>query len=296
MKNADVVKKILEYHPCIEKYQGCDEWKCGDPEQECMGIAVALVPTVEVIQQAIEKRCNLLVTHEPIFYQTPDYPEWKGSFDNSVYEEKKRLLEESGLAVWRDHDHMHTHQPDSIFTGVLKYLEWDNYCIPSKKLPPFSYMVELPTPMKVKELNQHLMSRIGMNGMRYMGRDEDEIKRILITAHLYPNESGADGIKADGFYHDYAMELMQAMEEQDIEALIPGEIVEWTILAYIRDAIALGKTKACFNIGHFCLEELGMKYAKDWIKELVTDAVDVHYIPTKDAFGYCSNNRERGGK
>ena len=79
------------------------------------------------------------------------------------------------------------------------------------------------------------------------------------------------------------------MEEQNVDALIPGEIIEWTILYYIRDAIALGKTKACFNVGHFCLEELGMTYAADWIRELVTDAVDVQYIPTRDAFNYCAN-------
>ncbi len=289
MKNEDVIKKILEYHPYIENYQGCDGWKSGRPEQECTGIAVALVPTVEVIRQAAEKHCSLLVTHEPIFYQTPDYPEWRGAFENSVYEEKRRLLEEKGLTVWRDHDHMHVHLPDSIFTGVLKYLEWEKYDVCPEGLPPFSYMVELPEPMKVRELNRHLMFKIGMNGIRYMGRDEDEIKRILIVAHLYPAGFGNEGIGEDGFYHDYAMELMQVMEAQNIDALIPGEIVEWTILAYIRDAIALGKTKACFNIGHFCLEELGMKYAKDWIKELVSDTVGVHYIPSKDAFCYCTN-------
>ena len=289
MKNSEVIKKILDYHPCIDNYTGCDEFKCGDPEKECTGIAVALVPTVEVIQKAIELHCNLLIVHEPIFYQTPDYPEWKGAFGNSVYEEKRSLLEKNGITVWRDHDHMHIHQPDAIFAGVLKYLGWENYEVQTGNMAPISYLVELPEPMKVKELNEYLISKIGMNGMRYIGRDGDLIKKILIAAHLYPNGFGEDGMGSDGFYHDYAMDLMQVMEEQNVDALIPGEIIEWTILYYIRDAIALGKTKACFNVGHFCLEELGMKYAADWIRELVTDAVDVQYIPTRDAFIYCAN-------
>jgi hypothetical protein len=34
------------------------------------------------------------------------------------------------------------------------------------------------------------------------------------------------------------------------------------------------------------MEELGMRYAKDWIEELVEGKLPVHYIPTEDAFSY----------
>lgn len=53
--------------------------------------------------------------------------------------------------------------------------------------------------------------------------------------------------------------------ENGIDAIIPGEIIEWTVLSYIRDAVQLGKNKAVFNIGHFNLEELGMKYAARFV-------------------------------
>ena len=46
--------------------------------------------------------------------QTPDFPDWKGDFENSVQKEKEAYIREHRLTVWRDHDHMHTHQPDSI--------------------------------------------------------------------------------------------------------------------------------------------------------------------------------------
>ena len=44
-------------------------------------------------------------------------------------------------------------------------------------------------------------------------------------------------------------------------------------MSYIRDAVQLGKVKAAFNVGHFNLEELGMKYAADWIPEVIGNAV-----------------------
>lgn len=40
------------------------------------------------------------------------------------------------------------------------------------------------------------------------------------------------------------------------------------------------------NIGHFNMEELGMRYAADWITELVEEQVPVHYIPTGDIFRF----------
>ena len=43
---------------------------------------------------------------------------------------------------------------------------------------------------------------------------------------------------------------------------------------------------ACYNIGHFNWEELGMKYAAEWIKDLGEKELPVHYVPTGDAFSY----------
>ncbi len=165
--------------------------------------------------------------------QTPDFPDWKGDFENSVQKEKEAYIREHRLTVWRDHDHMHTHQPDSI-----------------------------------------------------VGNPEDKMKRVAIVAHLYPNSAMVDEIKEDGYYHSYDMEIMKYMETENIDAIIPGEIIEWTILSYIRDAAYMGKHKACFNIGHFNMEELGMKYAADWIGELLNNEIPVNYIPTEDGWTF----------
>ncbi|CUX33296.1 NIF3 (NGG1p interacting factor 3) [Clostridium sp. C105KSO13] len=286
MKNREIIEKIIKYHPALPDYSGCDTYKSGSPEEECKGIAVALVPSAEVIEKAHRCGCNLLITHEPIFYQTPDYSEWRGSFQNTVYEEKQKLLEEYHMTVWRDHDHMHAHKPDSIFSGVIKQLGWKEHQIEGKIKLPLTYRVELPKPTTVRKLSMYLANRIGLKGTRYIGKDDDEVKRILIAAHLYPNAFYMDGVGHDGFYHDYCMDLMHVMETEKMDALIPGEIVEWTILSYIRDASFLGRGKSCFPIGHFSLEELGMKEATNWIQQLAGTSLKVIYIPTGEAYSY----------
>ena len=286
MKNSDVISKILAYHPVLENDEGCDGYKAGNPQDECRGVAVALVPTVDVIERAAKLGCNLLVTHEPIFYQTPDFPEWKGCFPNAVYEEKRSLLERTKMTVWRDHDHMHAHRPDSIFAGVMLELGWEDYYVPVGEFGEgFCFRFQLPE-MTVGELGALLKEKLHLNGLKYIGDAAARISKAALVGHLCPGTFMEEGIMEDGYYHDYAMEIMQKMEEEGIEVIIPGEIIEWTVLAYIRDAVAMGRTKACMNIGHFNLEELGMADFAKRIAELAGDALPVHYIPTEDGFSY----------
>ena len=173
-----------------------------------------------------------------------------------------------------------------IFAGVIKYLGWESYFNTEiSGMMPFFYVFDIPE-CTVSELGEELKEKIGMNGVRIVGNPEDKMKRVAIVAHLYPNSAMVDEIKEDGYYHSYDMEIMKYMETENIDAIIPGEIIEWTILSYIRDAAYMGKHKACFNIGHFNMEELGMKYAADWIGELLNNEIPVNYIPTEDGWTF----------
>ena len=187
MKIREVVDRILAYHPHLEGYKGCDDYKCGDPDQECTGIVTALTPNVSVIRRSIELGANLIVVHEPTFH-TSDDDGWSEDFENSVLEEKLKLLNEHGIVIWRDHDHMHAHQPDSIFTGVLKYLGWEENVEVDTDTGMFAhYIVKIPE-MSVKELADYLIDRIGLNGARIVGDPEKKVTRVALVGHLFPNK------------------------------------------------------------------------------------------------------------
>lgn len=284
MKNQEVIDRILDYHPKLMNYRGCDGYKVGSGEDECKGVAVALVPTADVLERAVEQNCNLIITHEPIFYQTPDFPGWMGSFKNSVYEQKKDYIKEHGLTVWRDHDHMHAHYPDSIFYGVIRELGWENYYEEDKEHPAvFKFTFPETT---VEEIANKLKNTLHLNGLKYLGDLHKKVTRVAIVGHLFPNCFYQDGVKEDEYYHDYALDIMKQMEEDGVEVIIPGEIIEWTVVSYIRDGIYQGKNMACISIGHFNLEELGMKDFARVLGDLVEKKVPVTYLPTKDGFSY----------
>lgn len=284
MKVREVVDKILDYHPHLEGYKGCDDYKCGDPDAECTGVVTALTPNISVIRKAIELGANLIVVHEPTFYTSDDGPGWFEEFDNEVYKEKKKLLDEQGIVVWRDHDHMHANRPDSIFTGVLKYLDWLDIAKVDTDTGLFAhYLVEIPE-TTVKELADYIIEKIGLNGARIVGDPESKVSKVAFVGHLFPNEYR----KKDGSKGEYSVKVIETMEKF-ADVIIPGEVIDWTTLSYVRDACELGRNKAVINIGHFNWEELGMKYMKDWLSELVENKVEVTYVPSGDMYRFVTS-------
>lgn len=238
---------------------------------------------IDVIRDAAENGCNLIITHEPIYYQTPDYPQWFAGFENHVANAKNRLINENHVTVWRDHDHMHAHKPDSIFDGVFRELGWNTYLL-DEECPEMTYLLEMPE-TNAKDIADHLKKNIGLNGIRIIGNQKSKIKRLAFVAHLYPGAFGAVE-ETDWGYNDYSTEIIKLMVEHDVQAIIPGEIIEWTVLSYIRDAAELGENKICFNIGHFNWEELGMKRFSRVIRDLVREDIPVIYIPSGDIASY----------
>lgn len=278
MTHREIIEKILAYHPHIPDYKGCDDYKCGNPDDECTGIVTALVPTVDVIRKTAELGANLLIIHEPTYYTSMDAPGWFESFTNDVYEEKKKLLEATGITIWRDHDHMHRHQPDGIFTGVLKYLGWDNNARVDNSYGGFAHFITEIPEATVSDVCRHIMDTIGLNGVRYIGDPQAKMRKIAFVGHLYPNPM----LDANG---EYGVRIIKCLEEE-VDMIIPGEIIEWTVLSYIRDAVQQGRAKAMINIGHFNWEELGMKYTRQWLAELLENKINVTYVPAGDTFNY----------
>lgn len=283
MKNREVIEKILAYHPHLPDYHGCDTWKCGNPEAECTGVVTALVPTYHVIEKAIALGANLIVVHEPTFYTSEDGCGWFEDFSNAVYEQKRKLIDDHGITIWRDHDHMHSHQPDSIFTGVIKYLGWEGHAVPDFDTGSYGhYYIDIPE-MTLGALCHHIMDSIGLNGVRYIGDPDAKIRSVGIVGHLFPEP--CHKTRKDGSPSEYGVQVIRAMEER-VDVILPGEVIDWTVLSYVRDAVQQGRTKGMINIGHLNWEELGMKYTQEWLSLLLGGQLTVSYVPSEDMYSF----------
>jgi putative NIF3 family GTP cyclohydrolase 1 type 2 len=102
MRAIDVDRHMRGVGTWVDWSSTVDTFKCGDPQAEVRGIAVAWQSQWPALRAAHDAGCNLFVTHEPTFYVHRD--DDPGQYDDARTEAKRRWLAETGLVVYRCHD------------------------------------------------------------------------------------------------------------------------------------------------------------------------------------------------
>ncbi len=121
MKASELMAELLGWSE--EKIENTvDTCKAGDPEREVKKVAACFIATPEVIKNAAAWGADLLITHEPTYYE--HYDNLAGREGDPVILAKQRLIEQSGMTLWRFHDHLHGRLPDGIIEGELGRLGW----------------------------------------------------------------------------------------------------------------------------------------------------------------------------
>ncbi len=157
-----------------------DTVKVGDPSQPLTGVAVCFLATAEVVEKAVQLGANLIITHEPIFYNHLDATDWLAG--NPGYQAKRQLIEKSGVVIWRFHDYLHSLQPDSTIMGLLQSLDWQAYAMPDQ---PF--LCNIP-PITLLALAQWIKGRLGLSAVQVVGDLESHLPDGRLAPGLPPAE------------------------------------------------------------------------------------------------------------
>ena len=73
MEHSLKLKELLTFLDTIAPLDTAEEWDnvglmIGDPAQHITGVLIALDPTLEVVEEAIDLRANTIITHHPLFF------------------------------------------------------------------------------------------------------------------------------------------------------------------------------------------------------------------------------------
>ena len=79
--------------------------------------------------------------------------------------------------------------------------------------------------------------------------------------------------------------LLDELKSDSCEVLIAGEVSEWSLCEYARDASELGFCKAVLALGHVGSERDGMVCLTDQIKEHFSE-LDVKYFECEEVYSY----------
>ncbi len=260
---AQVIQRIQQAIPQKPPADTVDTIKAGDPATIVTGIVTCFTDSMDVLRQAVALHANLIVTHEPTFYNHRD--ENTLFVNDPVYKEKLAYMQDHHLVVWRFHDQWHLRQPEPMTEAFAAAVGWQKYRRSgvSGQNDPFSFT--LP-PTTVDALAQQLQTRLHARIVRVIG---DPNLRVTGVAYR-PGASGE-------------ARQVQALERDDVQVLVAGESSEWETVMYTQDAQQQHRPKALILIGHSTSETDGMQAAATWLHTLFP-TLPVQYVNSGEPY------------
>ena len=248
MKISNIIFSIKRlYKGGFDESTSRDKILYGNPETECTGIVTTCFASVEVIEKAALLGANLIICHEALFWNHGDHTEWLEMSHNRVFQKKIELLKKNGICVWRNHDYVHSGMLvdnaetycDGIFYGLCRTMGWEKQFLQTNtlRMPMFFDIPE----MRAEELAENIVKKCNLTGTRMIGNKDSLVKTVCILFHIW-------GVESDN-------EIITAIEKSNWDFIIVGELVDFTVAEYIRDASMLcGEDlpdRVIFNPGHF---------------------------------------------
>ena len=245
-----------------------DTFKAGDPDTPVTGIAVTMMATLDVLERAAAHGQNLIITHEPTFFDHLDKPAALEDAD-PIWRAKRDFINQHHLVVWRFHDHWHEMTPDGIEAGMVQTLGWSQYQDRENQ-----YRFTLPR-TTLRKLADDIANQLDRPLLRIVGDPDLSVSRIAL-------EPGSPGFKIQA----------QAIAEEGVDVLVSGEGHEWEIVEYAADTITAGKKKALILLGHIPSEQAGMLECARWLKTFIT-VVPVEFVAAEQPFWTLPNSGRR---
>jgi putative NIF3 family GTP cyclohydrolase 1 type 2 len=257
----EVIARIQAHVGIPWQQETVDTFKAGNPDAEVHGIAVTMMATLDVLQRAAAAGQNLIITHEPTFYNHLDKPDDLEQKENDpVLATKRAFIQEHNLVIWRFHDHWHRMKRDGIEAGMAHALGWEKFQDPGNQ-----YLYALPH-TDLEHLAADVKSRLRIHVIRVVGEPNLKVNKVA----LVPGSSG------------FAKET-RALEIGDVQVLVTGESREWETVEYVADAVTEGKPKALIILGHVPSEQAGMEECARWLKTFVSE-VPVEFVAAREPF------------
>lgn len=263
MKAIEIMNALFAMAMERDYSRSCDTCKAGDPDVDVSRVAVTMFPTPDVIRQAKEWGAQLLIVHEPAYYNHMDVHS-----EEKLECEKRKRIEDSGLTIFRYHDHAHWTTPDVICAGEVKYMGLSGTAVYSGfDLVRFT----LDQAMTPVEIAATLEKNLGIKHIRICGSRDALCTKI----------SGMFGAPGGVF---------EELKSESSQVILVGETSEWCLGEYARDAAQMGYAKALLILGHEGSERAGMIYTADLLREMYP-ALDVKYIDCGEVYTYTDSEQ-----
>jgi len=262
LKACEIIEELFALANKRDYSNSCDTLKAGNPDIQIRKVAVSMFATPDIVRAAKKWGAQLLIVHEPTYYNHMDEHS-----DEKIECEKRKLIEESGITLYRFHDHPHCTTPDIITAGQLKAFGLKG----TEEYPDGTGFVRihLDEPVTPLELAKRIEERCGIKHLRICGtRDE----KCSVVSGMFGTPAG----------------VFEELKSDECEILLTGEACEWMLGEYARDASQLGHKKSLIIMGHIGSERDGMIYTSELLKKMHPE-LDVKYFECGEVYTYTDS-------
>ena len=257
---------------------------CGDPNATVTGIAIAWTPTIEALQKAISRNHNLVISMEPPFWVEPGTvhtevsmgtPTMKILEASSVYQFKKKLIDDRGLVLWRFNENYVALPANPRLNALARTLGYKAHENPAatKKLSAIGAGVYAIPEVSLADLAKKARESADAKALRVLGDPKERVKSVALLPGYIQNE-----------------DIMAMVHDRNVDVVVCGEPCEWEAFEYAEDWITAGWGKGMIALGRAASEDPGAKELATWIGSFLTE-VPVTGIPVGEPFSYVPSHR-----
>lgn len=230
-----------------------DRIVAGDPTTVVTGIATVAMASIDALQVATTKGCNLVVSYDPTFWSEGD--QFNHVAGNRLFAAKREFIRAHGLVVLDLHDRWQ----NGIDTGMARTLGWEAH-----RQTPGVPLYALPQ-TTLLALAQSLHAVLDDRTLRVVGDPTLPVTRVAASwgnARQLPTIALLNG---------------------PADVVVCGYSHEWEAVEYAQDMVATGAKKGLILLGEAKSVDGGMLYCADWIRTFV-DEVPVAHLPSVEPY------------
>ena len=249
LKLKAVIDMMEEFAPSelMENYDNVG-LMVGDKDSEVGGILVALDCTLKVIDEAIQRDCNLIITHHPLLFRKP-----KNITTDTLQGKKIIKLIQNNINLYSSHTNLDS-TPGGVNEIMAKILGFNKYeLVESSAIYPeagFGRIMEFKKKLTFLEIIKMVKEKLNIKELRYCGEEDKLISKIAIL-----NGSGQDFIA-------------QAIKK-GAECIITGDTTYHYVSDYNEEGLCI------IDAGHFDTEWPAMKEVAEIIQNKFNNQVKV---------------------
>ncbi len=213
MKCKDIIKQLETIAPVhyAEKWDNVG-LIVGDEEQEVHKVLIALDPSTEVIEQAIEQQCDMIITHHPLIFSP-----MKKITNNDFIGKRILSMMNNSIAYYA----MHTNMDIAIMADESAAMVGLKDTVALEQVEPSNQHVgigrfgNLVIAMSLLELAKAVKKQFHLDDVRVVGDLTKEIKKVAISTGSGEDfienaiQMGADVLITGDIRHHKALDAIE---------------------------------------------------------------------------------------